>query len=164
MRPLTQDQFAQFIGRTKKIILKAIGLHLHPELVDVIDDVVQETYLRAWKALEKDQFRGEAEVTTWLYAIARNEARRANKRFGHKAIDPSYFDNTSSAEEEFSPEVLQEFIGQLPKKYEAIFSLRLKGFTEDEIANRLSISKGTVKSRASRGKKLLAKLLGEVRS
>ena len=35
-------------------------------------DVVQETYLRAWKGL--DGFRGDAQFTTWLYRITANTA------------------------------------------------------------------------------------------
>lgn len=37
-------------------------------------DVLQETFLRAWKSL--DGFRGQATIQTWLYRIARNEAIR----------------------------------------------------------------------------------------
>ncbi|MBU1240278.1 RNA polymerase sigma factor [Myxococcota bacterium] len=163
MEAVSTEQFAQFIGKTKKMVLKAVLVHLHPELTNFIDDVVQETYLRAWKALVKDQFRGDSEVSTWLYVIAKNEARRTNKKMGVKAVDPALL-YPQNEPEEFPLEVLEEFIGQLPEKYGSIFSLRLKGFTEEEIASRLQISKGTVKSRASRGKKLLARLLTEARS
>ena len=39
---------------------------------DDADDVLQNTYLRAWRAL--DSFRGDANVYTWLYRIAVNES------------------------------------------------------------------------------------------
>ena len=39
---------------------------------DDADDVLQNTYLRAWQAL--DSFRGDANVYTWLYRIAINES------------------------------------------------------------------------------------------
>src|SRR5204863_7736633 len=41
-------------------------------------DVVQETYLRAWKGLKG--FRGDAQFTTWLYRITANTAYTAVKR------------------------------------------------------------------------------------
>ena len=41
-------------------------------------DVVQETYLRAWKGL--DGFRGDAQFTTWLYRITANTAYTTVKR------------------------------------------------------------------------------------
>ena len=37
-------------------------------------DVLQETFLRAWKNL--DAYRGDAKISTWLYRIAHNEALR----------------------------------------------------------------------------------------
>jgi RNA polymerase sigma-70 factor (ECF subfamily) len=36
------------------------------------EDAVQETMLRAWKATERDRFRGQSSVKTWLYRISTN--------------------------------------------------------------------------------------------
>ena len=43
--------------------------------VDLVPDITQETFIRAYKALH--QFRGEAQFYTWLYRIAMNTARKA---------------------------------------------------------------------------------------
>ena len=43
--------------------------------VDLVPDIAQETFLRAWRALP--QFRGEAQFYTWLYRIAVNTAKKA---------------------------------------------------------------------------------------
>ena len=43
--------------------------------VDLIPDITQETFLRAYRALH--QFRGEAQFYTWLYRIAVNTAKKA---------------------------------------------------------------------------------------
>ena len=42
--------------------------------VDLVPDIAQETFLRAWRALP--QFRGEAQFYTWLYRIAVNTAKK----------------------------------------------------------------------------------------
>ena len=41
---------------------------------------MQETYLRAYKALVNGKFREEAKLSTWLYTIARNEVYRMNEK------------------------------------------------------------------------------------
>ena len=48
------------------------------------EDVVQETFLRAWRALP--QFRGEAQFYTWLYRIAVNTARNHLASLGRAQI------------------------------------------------------------------------------
>src|SRR6266568_5303904 len=48
-------------------------------------DVVQETYLRAWKGLKG--FRGDAQFTTWLYRITANTAYTTVKRRRRNRVD-----------------------------------------------------------------------------
>ena len=43
--------------------------------VDLVEDIAQETFIRAYRAL--GQFRGEAQFYTWLYRIAVNTAKKA---------------------------------------------------------------------------------------
>ena len=49
-------------------------------------DVVQETYLRAWKGL--DGFRGDAQFTTWMYRITANTAYTTVKRRRRHRTEP----------------------------------------------------------------------------
>ena len=42
--------------------------------VDLVEDIAQETFIRAWRALH--QFRGESQFYTWLYRIAVNTAKK----------------------------------------------------------------------------------------
>lgn len=158
---VAEKEFAALIGQTKKSVLKAISVHLSRELVDHIDDVVQETYLRAFRALKKNNFRGDAQITTWLYVIAKNEALRLNKRLGKKnRVTISLREELIlEAPDQALGEDLTDVVEQLPQKYRDLFLLKLNGFTEEEISKKLNISVGTIKSRTHRGKKLLAKLL-----
>ena len=43
--------------------------------VDLVPDIAQETFIRAWRALH--QFRGDAQFYTWLYRIAVNTAKKS---------------------------------------------------------------------------------------
>ena len=43
--------------------------------VDLVEDIAQETFIRAWRALH--QFRGDAQFYTWLYRIAVNTPKKA---------------------------------------------------------------------------------------
>ncbi|MFD0591624.1 sigma-70 family RNA polymerase sigma factor [Catellatospora coxensis] len=63
-------------------------LHLHCyHLVGNVpdaDDLVQETFLRAWRA--RDRFEGRASVRTWLYRIATNAFLDSRKAAGNRAV------------------------------------------------------------------------------
>lgn len=163
---MTDAEFAAIVGRTKRIVLSAVRKHLAARYSYSIDDVVQETYLRGYRHLAGGLFRNESSVESWLYAIARNESLRMNKKLGReeeKAV--------KAAEREREPgpapfssedaDLLSGLIDRLPEKYREVMALKAQGMPEDEIALRLSISRGTVKSRFSRGKEMLQRLSGE---
>ncbi len=50
---------------------------------------------------------------------------------------------------------MRDVISLLPDKYKAIFELLVLGFSEKEVAEKLSIKVGTVKSRIHRGRELI---------
>ena len=130
---------------------------------DDADDVVQNTFLKAWNAL--DSFGGDSKVLTWLSRIAINEALdllRKNKRRltvsdvlssptgdGSKAegrivdrlIADPYFDGTETEA------LLQEAIAQLPDVQRTVFQLRY--FDEmkySDISRLLGTSEGALKA------------------
>src|SRR5262245_43028385 len=65
--------------------LYAMALRLTGSVSDA-EDVLQETFLRAWRF--SDSYRGEAAVGTWLYRIAVNVSRDVARRRGTVAEDP----------------------------------------------------------------------------
>ncbi len=131
---------------------------------DVAEDLVQETFMRAWKAL--DSLRDESAARTWLFTIAQREnARRFNR---DKPVTIEYDDLTPVFEIESSPEyvvereLMQRAIMSLKIEYrEPLVMQILGGFTCDEIAQTLNLNKGVVMTRLYRAKRKLGEFLSK---
>jgi RNA polymerase sigma-70 factor (ECF subfamily) len=142
------------------------------------EDVVQETYLRAFSNLAA--FRGGSSLSTWLTRIALNEAMgRMRKRSPVLVAAP--LDSATPRDEEFAamfplwrppatPEaelqqrqlraILDEAIGALPEPFRCVFVLRdVEDLSIDDISRRLSIKPQTVKTRLHRARRLLKEAL-----
>lgn len=128
-------------------------------------DVVQETYLRAYRGLKR--FRGDAAVTTWLYRITVNCAGRHLERRARAATTP-LDDQVDLVEDrpERDPERaasaavlrdrLVEALGELPYSLRAVVVLRdVYDLPHREIAHELGISQGAAKVRLHRARRLL---------
>lgn len=163
---MTETEFAHIVHETKGVVLSAVEKHLAARHYHAIDDVVQETYLRAYNSLAREQFRGDSSITSWLYTIARNESYRMNEKLSReeikfqKAMNHMIERTRTESNNNNTMEIddLIENITRLPEKYGSVIKLISQGYSEKEIARLLSIKKGTVKSRASRGRDLLKKL------
>lgn len=164
---MTDIEFAEIVGRTKKIVLSAVRRHLAARFSFAIDDVVQETYLRGYRHLVSGKFREESSLGSWLYTIARNESLRMN---GRMAREEEKAEKAGRQQMERAPETesreeaavaLDILIEKLPPKYRGVMELKARGLSEKEISLRLRITAGTVKSRFSRGKELMQKLSKE---
>ena len=162
---MTEKEFADIVGSTKKIVLSAIEKHLSARFYHSIDDIAQETYLRAYRSMTKNKFRGDSSIGTWLYTIAKNESLRMNRKLAREEekfkksilhIENSGEDYRREADDF---EDLYNTIDQLPEIYRDVMVLVAGGYSVKQIADRLDIETGTVKSRTSRGKALLQKFL-----
>ena len=142
-------------------------------------DLTQETFLRAFQSI--DRFRGEADLKTWIYRIAINQARnrwrwwRRRRRDATVSLEttPNGSDQTlisKIAESSANPEqitlarerqlVLRAALHRLKRAYRETVVLRdIEGFTYEEIAETLGINVGTVKSRLARGRRELKEKL-----
>jgi len=164
---MTEKEFADLVGSTKKIVLSAIEKHLSARFYHAIDDIAQESYLRAYRSIIKNKFRGDSKIETWLYSIAKNEALRMNNRlareeekFKKSVLDIKYNSGTHNRDSD-DMEILYNAIDKLPDIYRDVMELIAKGFTMKQVASKLDIEVGTVKSRTSRGKEALHKILLE---
>jgi RNA polymerase sigma-70 factor (ECF subfamily) len=134
------------------------------------EDVVQETFLNAFKAI--DSFEGRSSISTWLYRIAYNVAmgklRKTNPTFlsidetliekeGQKFVPRELFDWCCLPESDFaSDEIRQELqraIGEIPDTLRSVFVLReLEGLSTQETAEALDVSPEVVKTRLRRAR------------
>ncbi len=136
------------------------------------EDVVQETYVRAFTGLE--HFRGDASFGTWLTRIAMNEALGRLRRRRPTVEWESYGENRAQAEIiDFpgsaagnDPEktmaqgeiraVLEKAIDELPDAFRAVFVARIvEGMTVEETADLFGLQTETVKTRLHRARNLL---------
>ena len=128
------------------------------------EDLVQETFLRAWRFL--DSLRDEAAAKSWLTTILRRENARKYERKQLQYSDVE-IDSISSETLEFDvrPEVsaLHIALKDLPDKYRELLILQvLEGYTLDEIAHMFKLPRNTVATRLYRARqKLRAVLQGD---
>lgn len=130
----------------------------------VAEDLVQETFLRAWRAL--DSLKDEKAAKSWLITILRRENAR---RFERKRFDMGEYEEASitdtvtiGTEQELENHWLREKIGQLPEEYREPLVLQvLGGFSGEEIADMLSLNKNTVMTRLFRARNQLKDALDD---
>lgn len=137
-------------------------------------DISQETFLKVYKSLSA--FKGDSEFSTWLYRIAKNTALD----FVRKRKQPTVSIDSSGEESEgfdipddsvrTSPEKtvlqnekrqkLRQAIDRLSDEHREIIILRdINDYSYAEISSLLNLEEGTVKSRLSRAREALRKIL-----
>jgi RNA polymerase sigma-70 factor (ECF subfamily) len=145
--------------------------------VDLIEDIAQETFIRAYRALH--QFRGEAQFYTWLYRIAVNTAKKAlvdmkrDPTVSEAALRPSSEDEDetyrpgnepTSDETPESVMAANEIAGAVEAAMEALpaelrqaVTLReIEGMSYEEIAEVMDCPIGTVRSRIFRAREAIS--------
>lgn len=136
-------------------------------------DVAQEAFLAAWRALPG--FRGESGFSTWLYRLTANAAidclRREKKRRGELSIEggelPLSLPDAGPGPQEAAEggelrAAVNAALARLTDQHRTVLILReLQELSYEEIAGALGLDLGTVKSRISRARKALRKILLE---
>ena len=121
-------------------------------------DLVQETYLRAWKALDKLNDIGAAK--SWLITILRREYARTFERKVPKFTDVDAMevpeDTEMEPDDRLEVQILRSQINKLPMKYREPLLLQVvMGNSCAEIARKLNISKSAVMTQLFRARKQL---------
>ena len=145
--------------------------------VDLVEDIAQETFIRAYRAL--GQFRGEAQFYTWLYRIAVNTAKKAlvdlkrDPVVSESALRGGGDDEeeTSGVENELTsaetPETVlaakeiaatvNSAMEALPEELRQAVTLReIEGLSYEEIAEVMNCPIGTVRSRIFRAREAIS--------
>lgn len=136
-------------------------------------DAAQEAFLSAWRGLPS--FRGESGFATWLYRLASNAAvdqlRRGKRQRDETSLDageqPLSLPDTGPGPQDAAEgaelrEAVAAGLRELSEDHRQILLLReYQELSYDEIAAVLMIDLGTVKSRISRARRALRKILLE---
>lgn len=124
-----------------------------------LDDLVQETFLRAFRGLAT--FRGEAPVVSWLFTIARRvclDHAERERREERRQSELQRLALSSSATPIVGPATeIEIVVDQLPKIFrEAFVLVRIFGMSYDEAGMILGCPRGTIQSRVARARAMLA--------
>lgn len=163
--------FRALIEATQGVVYR-VALRTVGDSADA-EDVVQETYVRAWQKLST--LKDTAAVTGWLCRIARNvatdklRARKSrpqvfsNEEDARVAVDRLVSDAPGADSLVNSRQVsavVREAVSELDERYRTALLLKdVDGMSAPEIARALDVPVGTVESRASRAREQLGKKL-----
>jgi len=156
-----QQAFTHLVMRHQLVIRRLLHRSCRHDR-HLVDDLVQETFLRAYLSLAG--FRSDAKFSTWLYRIAFNVAA---DKFRRGTLD---FYSLESIQEQADPckylgqadlrNDLAEAFDKISKAQQCAVRLCLEeGYTHVDAAQAMSLPLGTVKSHLARGRAQLQQLL-----
>jgi len=170
-----QKAFELLVIKYQRRIERLIGRMVRD--VDLVEDIAQETFIRAYRALH--QFRGDAQFYTWLYRIAVNTAKKAlvdmkrdptvsesALRSSSEGDDETYRSGNEPISDE-TPEsilaaneiaaVVELAMDALPAELRQAVTLReIEGMSYEEIAEVMNCPIGTVRSRIFRAREAIS--------
>lgn len=166
--------FEMLVVKYQRRIERLIGRMVRD--VDIVEDIAQETFIRAYRALP--QFRGDSAFYTWLYRIAVNTAKKALMDMKRNPLVPESAmlrdedgDEPSRAESELTdgetPEgilaskeiaaAVNSAVEALSEELRQAITLReIEGLSYEEIAEAMNCPIGTVRSRIFRAREAIA--------
>lgn len=168
-----QKAYELLVIKYQRRIQRLIGRMVRD--VDLVEDIAQETFIRAYRALA--QFRGDAQFYTWLYRIAVNTAKKAlmelkrDPTVSENSFKSGDEDETSPLENELTsvetPEALlatkeiaamvNAAMEALPEELRQAIALReIEGLSYEEISEVMNCPIGTVRSRIFRAREAIS--------
>jgi RNA polymerase sigma-70 factor (ECF subfamily) len=168
-----QKAFELLVIKYQRRIQRLIGRMVRD--VDLVEDIAQETFIRAYRALA--QFRGEAQFYTWLYRIAVNTAKKSLMDLKRNpTVSENFFkfgedDETSQLENDPTSsetpdavlaskeiaEIINAAMDALPEELRQAITLReIEGLSYEEISEAMSCPIGTVRSRIFRAREAIS--------
>ena len=168
-----QRAYGLLVLKYQRRIQRLIGRMVRD--VDLVEDICQETFIRAYRALH--QFRGDAQFYTWLYRIAVNTAKKFLLELKHdRTVSESFLANDDDDETSWKknepttddgPEsilaakeiaaVVNAAMDDLPVDLRQAVTLReIEGLSYEEIATAMNCPVGTVRSRIFRAREAIS--------
>ncbi|MEM9316430.1 MAG: RNA polymerase sigma factor [Pseudomonadota bacterium] len=150
-RDAFNELFARYQGKLHSYLLGRIDR-------SVVDDVVQETYLKAF--INIGRFAGKSAFSTWLFSIAINECRQQARKIGiYLRLTLLFSQNAEEPSDDLPLDLALDFERQAralsPMQYDVFVLGNVYGFSQREIAKHRNIPLGTVKSYLAQAKTLL---------
>lgn len=184
----TQDSDQQLVERVQKGDKRAFDLLVlkyQHKIVSIVyryirdsadvQDVVQEAFIKAYRALEN--FRGDSAFYTWMYRIAINTAKNHLISQGRRPPDTDvdiddaeHFSGNDLLQDVDTPESslfcdqlqssIDQVISELPEDLRTAITLReMEGLSYEEIADVMECPVGTVRSRIFRAREAIDKVI-----
>ncbi len=137
---------------------------------DDANDLLQETSLRVLN--NQDKFMSNTNFKAWMYTVMRNLFINDYRKLVRNQTFVDQTDNLyhlnmpqegsmGSPEENFSLQEIQNKIDSFDDEYSSLFKMHIEGYKYEEIAEKMNIPIGTVKSRIFFARKRLQKELKE---
>ena len=163
-RVLSGDRsaFQQIVDATSQKLVR-LGARIMGNQADA-EDVVQEAYVKAYRALTAGEFDRRSSTNTWLYRIVVNgaiDAKRSRKRRGEASdeqVDLGW-DGAAFAEARLALSELDDWLRALPTDQRAALVLQsMEGLNNTEIAKIMGVSEGAVEQRLVRARAALRQM------
>jgi RNA polymerase sigma-70 factor, ECF subfamily len=157
--PLT-ELYRRYASRLYGFGLKLLGD------AGLAEELVQECFVRLWRTAGRFD-AGKASVGTYLFTIARSLAVDLRRRPSSRPFDPEPAQEAASRDEDSVDRLMEglavrDALDSLSPAHQAVLRLAYEhGLTQNEIAVRLGIPLGTVKTRAFHGLRALRLALQE---
>ena len=155
--------FQQIVDATSQKLVR-LGARIMGNQADA-EDVVQEAYVKAYRALTAGEFDRRSSTSTWLYRIVVNgaiDAKRSRKRRAEVTDDVQTevgWDGAASAEARVALTELEEWLAVLPKDQRAALVLQsMEGLNNTEIAQVMGVTEGAVEQRLVRARATLRQM------
>jgi len=153
------DAFRRIVDATSEGLVR-LGARIVGSLSEA-EDVVQDSYVKAYQALTSGRFERRSSVTTWLRHIVTNTAidslrSRSRRPVPSDTIADSGWDGEAGAEAHMALAELNALLGALPPDQRAAVVLQsVEGHAVSEIAVILGCSEGAVEQRLVRARATL---------
>lgn len=148
------DWYRQFGDGIRKVCLAYTGDRMQA------DDLLQETFIRAWK--NWDKFRGDSKVSTWIYRIAINTCLSFLRDQKEKTVDiektavSNLPDESSVKEQQIA--LLYKCINQLAETDRLVITMVLNEQEYEDIAEVTGITENNLRVKIHRIKKELSEI------
>ncbi len=157
---MTELEFTQVYKMTyPKVYRLCLGYMAGDE--QTARELSQQTFIKVWN--HRNSFKGESEISTWIYRIAVNccLGYLKKKRPLQLQVDPKIEDESASDEENSTDDIQQLYrcIDQLKPINKTVILLELEQVPQEEIATTLGYSHGSIRTRLSRIREALLKCI-----